>query len=212
VDSKRLARPLTVGAAVFVILLLLPVVLLALYYRVVPNIIEAPVHQLWQLSGYLFSSNTGAALRLLLSQPVTIVGRAEIDTGLRVWEVYAYPVPNLILLAGALHGGVIAMSVHRQRRRRVQVAAGLLLMAIGLSYVRVVACCTGPGWAIDVWLRGLALTPSPGSLIDWSAWYQRIEPLFLPAQAALVVGGVALITLAGRNSADKLRAETGGLE
>lgn len=197
-DDKRFARPLAVGVGAFAVILLIPVFLFALYYRVVPNIFEAPIHQLWQLSGSLFSSNAGAALRLVISQPLALVGYLETGTGLRVWEVYAYPIPTLVLLSSALFGGVIAARGRPPRLAQVQLAAGLACVALALSHVRVAACCTGPGWAVDVWLRGLALTPSPGSTIDWPVFYQRIEALLLPAQVMLALAGVALIAYAGR--------------
>jgi hypothetical protein len=195
---------MTVGIAAIAIFLPLPVVLFALYYRTVPNIFEMPVFQLWQLLGSLFSSNTEAAFRLLFSQPVAVIGYLEAGTGLRVWEVYAYPVPTLVLLAGVFYGSVVALRFRRQRPRQVRVAAGISLMAIGLYYVRVSACCTGPGWAVDVWLRGLALVPAPGGVVDWAAFYQRVESTLLSVQVILVLTGMALIAHAvwGRTKRD----------
>lgn len=201
--NKPVVGTLTVGLAAFAAILLLPVVLFALYFRVVPNIFEAPIQQLWQLFGSLLSSNAGAALRLLFSQPLAIAGYVETSTGLRVWEVYAYPIPTLVLLTSALFGGAIAARGGFTRPAQVQLAAGLACVVLGLNHVRMAACCTGPGWVVDVWLRGLALTPSPGSAIDWPVWYQRIEPLFLPVQLVLVAGGVVLMVLAGRSKAEQ---------
>lgn len=198
-DDKRFVRPLTAGAAAFVVLLLLPVVSFALYYRVFPNVFEAPVYQLWQLSGSLFSSNTGAALRLIFFQPLAIVGYVEAGTGLRVWEAYAYPIPTLALLAGALYGGFVVSRGKLARSAAVQLAVGFGFMALALSHVRVAACCTGPGWVVDVWLRGFALSPSPGGGIDWPILYQRVETLLLPSQAALAAAGVALLAYVSRS-------------
>jgi hypothetical protein len=204
VDSKQFLRFLGVGAIVFAALVLLPVFWFALYYRVVPNIFEAPIQQLWSLSSNLFSSNPGAALRLVIYQPLAVVGHLENNTGLRVWEVFVYPIPSLVLLAGALYGSVIALRSYREQNRLAQVITGVLLVALGVCYVRVAACCTGPGWAVDVWLRGLALTPSPGGFVDWPALYQRIEVLLLPAQVVLVAGGVVLMALARRNRTEQV--------
>jgi hypothetical protein len=203
VDRKQYLRFLGIGAIVFAALVLLPVLWFALYYRVVPNIFEAPIQQLWQLSSNLFSSNPGAALRLVVYQPLAVVGYIESGTGLRVWEVYAYPIPALVLLAGVTCACVIAARGDVRPIRLAWISTGVLLVTLAVSYVRVAACCTGPGWVIDVSLRALALIPSPGGQIDWPALYQRIEALLLPVQVVLVAAGVAIMTYAARRGSER---------
>lgn len=194
-------RAITAGLVLFASLLLLPVVLFSIVHAGFPNSLEAPVLPFASLFSSLHASNAAAAFRLLAAQPLMLVSHAEINTGLRVWEVYAYPFPTLVLLSSALYSGVIVVRGHLSRNARAQLVAGLGILVLALSYARVATCCTGPGWVVDIWLRGLALTPAPDSGLDWSAFYQRIESLLAPGQAVLVLTGLALLALAARNGA-----------
>ncbi len=178
--------------ALMLVLLAAPALGLMLLYGQWPNTWEMPAANAAPLFTGLLASNPAAALRLLFTLPLAVVAYVEAGSGLRVWEAHLYALPAAVLAATSIYAATIATA----GRHAPRALAGSLLVALALAYVRVAACCTAPGWALDIWLRGRALTPAAQPWLDWTALYTRLEAWFVPAQVLLVLSGLALLAYA----------------
>jgi hypothetical protein len=175
------------------------VILLVLLYFTPPNWLESPLARTLPIVPSLLGSNPLAALKLLAAQPLVVLAYVEAGTGLRVWEVHLHALSVLLLLGAAFYGARLWSRLTGAKFMGLFIG-GLVLCATALNTIRVAACCTAPAWALDVWLRGLALSPPAGG-IDWSTFYLRIEPYLLLLQLGVAGLGAFLLIATGRRSA-----------
>jgi hypothetical protein len=180
-------------------MLLAPVILLGLLYFTPPNWLESPLARTLPIVPSLLASNPLAALKLLAAQPLVVLAYVEAGTGLRVWEVHLHVLSMLLLLGAAFYDARVWPRLTGARTIALFIG-GLVLLAAAFNTIRVAACCTAPAWALDVWLRGLALSPAPGG-IDWSEFYLRVEALLFPIQVGIACLGLVLLVAAGRAQA-----------
>lgn len=180
-----------------------PIGFLAGFVGGMPNQLSAPFVDQWPLLKILWASNPGAAIHILLQQPLIAIAHSGPDGGAPTWKLFFYPIPLAIQLAVAIFVAVTLRSGGRSvtLRRLVSLLPGLAVLAFVTTYVQVATCCTGgPRWALDIWLFSLAYDPL-NTLIDWQQFYYRIEGMLSTAQVVLALLGTALLAgCIGRNS------------
>lgn len=198
-------------------LLLAPVVLLSGFVGGMPNQLVAPFVELGPLLKTLWASNPGAAMQVLMQQPLMVIVHGEPGSGAAVWRFFLYPMPLVVHLAVSVFAAVILCSSTRGAtlRRLIALLPGMAVLVFVTTYVQVAACCTGgPRWALDVWLFSLAYNPL-NTLIDWQQLYSRIEGALSIAQPVLALLGAALLATGVRRArdanadADPLRRKSG---
>lgn len=190
-------------ALVLLGLLVAPIGFLAGFVGGLPDRFSAPFVEQWPLLKILLASNPGAAIHILLQQPLMVVAHGGPDGGAPVWRLFFYPVPLAVLLAVSIFVSTILCYRARgaMHRRYVSLLPGLTVLVFVTTYVQVASCCTGgPRWALDVWLFSLAYNPL-STLIDWQQLYFRVEGALSIVQAVLALLGTALLAgHIGRNS------------
>lgn len=200
--------PASVRAAMFCAAVLFglsaaPIGFLAGFVGGMPNQLTAPFVDQWPLLNILWASNPGAAIRILLQQPLMVVAHSGPDGGLPAWRLFLYPVSLAVHMAVAVFAAAILCSGDRDAmfRRLVSLLPGMAVLAFVTTYVQVATCCTGgPRWALDIWLFSLAYDPL-NTLIDWQQFYHRIEGALPTVQVVLALLGTALLaSRIGRNS------------
>ncbi len=202
-DSHTLARAAMICALILFGLLIAPIGFLAGFVGGLPDRFSAPFAEQWPLLKILLASNPGAAIHILLQQPLMVVAHGGPDGGAPAWRLFFYPVPLAVLLAVSIL--VSAVLCYRARgathRRLVSLLPGMAVLAFVTTYVQVATCCTGgPRWALDIWLFSLAYDPL-NTLIDWQQFYQQVEGTLTIVQVVLALFGAALLARhAGRNS------------
>lgn len=202
-DSHTLARAAMICALILFGLLVAPIGFLAGFVGGLPDRFAVPFVEQWPLLKILLASNPGAAIHILLQQPLMVVAHGGPDGGAPVWRLFFYPVPLAVLLAVSVF--VSAVFCNRARgathRRLVSLLPGMVVLAFVTTYVQVATCCTGgPRWALDIWLFSLAYDPL-NTLMDWQQLYQRIEGALSIVQIVLALLGTALLASnVGRNS------------
>lgn len=188
-------------------LLVVPIGFLAGFTGGIPNQFTTPLMEQWPLLKVLWASNPGAAIQILMQQPLMVIAHSEPANGLQTWRLFLYPVPLAVYLAVSVLAAVILRSGARGAtlRRLVLLLPGMALLAFVATYVQIAACCTGgPRWALDIWLFSLAYNPL-STLIDWQQFYIWIEGIFSIVQAVLALLGVALL-VAGARRAEGVKA------
>lgn len=200
----RLARALVFGAVVLLGLSAAPIAMLAVFVGGAPDqITTAPLVEQWPLLKVLWASNPGAAIHIMLQQPLLVIAHSGPDGGVPAWRLFLYPVALAVQLAVSIFAAVTLISAGpgAAHRRLIPLLSGMAALAFVTSYVQVAVCCTGgPRWALDIWLFSLAYDPL-STLIDWQQLYLRIEGSLSIIQAALaLLGTVLLASHGGRTS------------
>ncbi len=184
-------------------LLIAPIGFLAGFIGGMPDQLTAPFVEQWPLLKILWASNPGAAIHILMQQPLMVIAHNGPDGGVPAWRLFFYPVPLAVQLAVAIFVAVILCSSGRGAmfRRLVPLLPGMAALVFVTTYVQVASCCTGgPRWALDIWLFSLAYDPL-STLIDWQQLYLRIEGSLLTIQVVLALLGTALFAgHIGKNS------------
>ena len=215
--TSALARAATLGVLILSGLLLAPVGLLSVFAGGMPNRLAAPFLEQWPLLPTLWASNPGAALQILMQQPLLVLAHSAPAGGTAAWRLFYYPAPVALQLAISILAVVILRADIRDamRRRLMALLPGVAVLVFVTTYVQLASCCTGgPRWALDVWLFALAYDPG-GTLIDWQALYSGIEGALSIVQIALALVGVALLvagtrsTWSGDTGADPLPGPSG---
>ena len=198
-------------------LLLSPIVFLFVFVGGMPDRFAAPFVNQWPLLTTLWASNPGAALQVLMQQPLLVIAHSDPAGGTAAWRLFYYPAPVALQLAISILAVVILRADIRDamRRRLMALLPGVAVLVFVTTYVQLASCCTGgPRWALDVWLFALAYDPG-GTLIDWQALYSGIEGALSIVQIALALVGVALLvagtrsTWSGDTGADPLPGPSG---
>lgn len=190
-------RTLAVAMLIFLGLLAVEAGLLAAAVGRLPNDVAAPFADQFAMLVTLWRSNPMAALPHLTQQAVLVIAHREPVTGQQIWGLYYYPLTLIVHLAVA---GVAArvLAAPMDRRRLALLASGGAALVIGVTYVRLAACCTvAPHWALDIALLARAYDPT-STWLDWQALYARLEPAFPYLQAGTLAAGIGLIVAAWR--------------
>jgi len=195
--QQSLLRTFMLGGILFPALLIIVNVLSALLLGGLPNGVQFQATTNLAFLQILWQSNPWETVKLVLvDKPLVVVERLDHGTGLQVWGMFYYAGAVLMYLLVsafiALHWRALRNSTTKQR---VLFAAGTATVLIGVTYMQHAACCTsGPGWALEAWLRTKAYTPNPGGL-NWVLVYQRMKPWLPALQTGLLVGGMAMLYL-----------------
>ncbi len=192
-------------AVVLLGLSVVPIGFLAGFVGGLPNQLAAPFVEQLLLLKTLWTSNPGAAMQVLLQQPLMVIAHSEPASGVAAWRLFLYPVPVAVHLTVSIFAAVILCSGARGAtlRRLVPLLPGMAVLVFVTTYVQVSSCCTGgPRWALDVWLFSLAYNPL-STLIDWQQLYSRIEGLMSIMQVVLVLLGVVLLAAGARRARDE---------
>lgn len=180
-----------------------PIAMLAVFVGGAPDRITTPFMEQWPLLKMLWASNPGAAIHIIVQQPLLVIAHTGPDGGVPAWRLFLYPVTLAVQLAVSIFAAVtlISGSSGAGLRRLVPLLPGMAALVFVTTYLQVAACCTGgPRWALDIWLFSLAYDPL-STLIDWQQLYLRIEGALSIIQAALaLLGTVLLADYSGRNS------------
>ncbi|MEK7207802.1 MAG: hypothetical protein AAB134_07985 [Pseudomonadota bacterium] len=200
--APALVRATMFCPAILFGLLVAPIGFLAAFVGGVPNQITTSFMEQWPLLKILWASNPGAAIQILIQQPLMVIAHSEPANGMLTWRLFFYPVPLAVYLAVSIFTAIILRSGARGAtlRRLVLLLPGMALLAFVATYVQIAACCTGgPRWALDIWLFSLAYNPL-STLIDWQQFYIRVEGIFSIVQAVLALLGVALLVTGARRA------------
>ncbi|OGI39803.1 MAG: hypothetical protein A2V91_03355 [Candidatus Muproteobacteria bacterium RBG_16_64_10] len=190
-------RTLVFAMLIFLGLLAVEAGLLAAAVGRLPNDVAAPLADQFAMLVTLWRSNPMAALPHLAQQAVIVIAHREPATGQQVWGLYYYPLTLIVHLAVA---GVAArmLAAPMGRRRLALLAAGGAALVIGVTYVRLAACCTVTSrWALDIALLAQAYDPT-STWLDWQALYAPLEPAFPYLQAGTLAAGIGLSVAAWR--------------
>lgn len=190
-------RTLAVAMLIFLGLLAVEAGLLAAAVGRLPNDVAAPLADQFAMLVTLWRSNPMAALPHLTQQAVLVIAHREPVTGQQIWGLYYYPLTLIVHLAVA---GVAArmLAAPMDRRRLTLLASGGAALVIGVTYVRLAACCTvASRWTLDIALLARAYDPASTGL-DWQALYVRLEPALPYLQAGTLAAGIGLIVAAWR--------------
>lgn len=215
--APTLTRAAMLGVLILFGLLVAPIGFLSGLVGGMPDRFAAPFVEQWPLLTTLWASNPGAAMQILMQQPLLVIAHSEPASGLPIWRLFFYPVPLATQLAVSVFAVVILCSGARTAtlRRLVALLPGMALLVFVTTYVQLASCCTGgPRWALDVWLFSAAYNPR-GTSIDWQALYSGIEGVLSIVQAALALFGMALLAAGTRRvsdsyaSASQLRGPSG---
>lgn len=191
----RVTRALMLCAVVLLGLSTVPIALLTLFFGGAPDQITAPFVEQWPLIKVLWASNPGAAIHIMLQQPLLVMAHSGPDGGVPVWRLFLYPVALAVQLTVSMFAAVTLISggPSATPRRLVPLLPGMVALVFVTTYVQVAACCTGgPRWALDIWLFSLAYDPL-STMIDWQQLYFRIEGALPIIQAALALLGTVLL-------------------
>lgn len=183
-------------------LVVAPAGFLAGFIGGIPNQFTMLFMEQWLLLNILWASNPGAAIPVLMQQPLMVVAHSEPSSGLATWRLFFYPVPLAVQLAVSIFASVILCSgAHGTALRRlVLLLPGMVALVFVTTHVQLATCCTGgPRWALDIWLFSLAYDPL-STLIDWHQLYLHVEGVFPVVQAALALLGVALLVVGARRA------------
>ena len=192
-----LLRTLMLGGILFLAILITVSMLFALLLGGLPNGVEFQATTNLAFLQILWQGNPWETVKLVLvDKPLVVVEHLDHGTGLQVWGMFYYSGAVLMYLLvsafTALHWRGLRNSTTKQR---VLFAAGTAFVLIGITYFQHAACCTsGPGWALETWLRAKAYTPNPGGM-NWVLVYQRMQPWLPAMQTGMLVGGMAMLYL-----------------
>lgn len=198
VESSRHAgsrRTFALALAVFFGLLAVETGLLAVAVSRLPNDVSAPTADHLAMLVTLWRSNPTAALPHLVQQAALVIAHREPVTGQQVWGIYYY-LPALIVHLAVAWVSARILAARANRRCLALLASGGAALVLGVTYVRLAACCTvAPRWAFDIVLLARAYDPSSAA-IDWQTVYARLEPAFPYLQSGTVIAGITLIAAA----------------
>ena len=95
-----------------------------------------------------------------------------------------------------LRGGYSSIAIalmNSSAKQRVLFTAGVVTVLIGVTCLRLAACCTSnPGWVLDTWLLAKAYTPNLGA-VNWVLVYESTKPWLPMLQTGVLVGGMAML-------------------
>jgi hypothetical protein len=193
--QNPLLRTFLIGGIVFPALLLVVTGLFALLLGSMPNGVQFQATSDPAFLQILWQDNPWETVRLVLvDNPLVIVQHLQQGTGLQVWGMFYYAGAMLVYLLvsafTALHWRRLINSTAKQR---MLFGAGTVAVLIGVTYLRLAACCTsGPSWILDTWFLANIYTPSPAAS-NWMLVYQYIQPWLPLIQTGVLVGGMAML-------------------
>lgn len=196
-------RLILAAAIILLGLLIVPVGFLAGFIGGMPNRLAAPLVEQWPLFKILWASNPGAAVHVLVQQPLMVIAHSGSAGGTPAWQLFLYPVSLAVQLAVAIFAAAILCSGSRGAMFRglVPLLPGMATLVFVTTYAQVAFCCTGgPRWVLDIGLFSLASDPL-STWIDWRQLYLRIGGAVPIIQAVLALLGAALLAVSsGKNS------------
>ena len=139
-----------------------PITMLAVFVGGASDQITTPFMEQWPLLKMLWASNPGAAIHIILQQPLLVIAHSGPDGGVPAWRLFLYPVTLAVQLAVSIFAAVTLISGNpgATLRRLVPLLPGMAALVFVTAYVQVAVCCTGgPRWALDIWLFSLAYDP-----------------------------------------------------
>jgi hypothetical protein len=183
------------GGVVFLALLTLAVVLFVVLLGGLPSGSQLQASSNLPLLQVLWEDNPWETVKLALSEvPMVVIEEVHQETGLQVWGMFYYAGTALVyLLVSAFTAWHWRDLLDSPATQRILFMAGVVSLLIGVSYLRLAACCTSnPSWVLDTFLLAKVYTPNVGT-VNWVQIYERIEPWMTILQTATVVGGMAML-------------------
>ena len=193
--QNSLLRTFLIGGIVFLALLAVVNILFALLLGGLPNGVQLQATSNLAFLQILWQDNHWETVKLvLIDKPLVVIEQLHHGTGLQVWGMFYYAGTVLVYLLvsafTALHWSALMNSSAKQR---VLFTAGVVTVLIGVTCLRLAACCTSsPGWVLDTWLLAKVYTPNLGA-VNWMLVYESIKPWLPMLQTGVIVGGVAML-------------------
>lgn len=193
--QNSLLRTFLIGGIVFLALLAVVNVLFALLLGGLPNGVQFQATSNLAFLQILWQDNPWETVELvLIDKPLVVIEQLHHGTGLQVWGMFYYAGTVLVYLLvsafTALHWSALMNSSAKQR---VLFTAGVVTVLIGVTCLRLAACCTSsPGWVLDTWLLAKVYTPNLGA-VNWMLVYAFTKPWLPMLQTGVLVGGMAML-------------------
>ena len=183
------------AGGVFLALLTLAIILFVVLLGGLPSGAQLQAGSNLALLQVLWEDNPWETVKLALSEvPLLVIEEVHQETGLQVWGMFYYAGTALVyLLVSAFTAWHWRALLDSPVTQRILFMAGVVTLLIGVSYLRLAACCTSnPSWVLDTFLLAKVYTPNVGT-VNWVQIYERIEPWMTILQTATVVGGMAML-------------------
>ena len=193
--QNSLLRTFLIGGIVFLALLAVVNILFALLLGGLPNGVQLQATSNLAFLQILWQDNHWETVKLvLIDKPLVVIEQLHHGTGLQVWGMFYYAGTVLVYLLvsafTALHWSTLMNSSAKQR---VLFTAGVVTVLIGVTCLRLAACCTSsPGWVLDTWLLAKVYTPNLGA-VNWVLVYESTKPWLPMLQTGVLVGGMAML-------------------
>lgn len=134
----------------------------------------------------LLKTNPWSGFLELVSQPVFIIGHAQVSTDGYLTALYYYPISSLLHLGLAR---LVASHFLKDRARLVRplFITGSVLLLVAINYVWLAGCCGAvPGWTLDTLLLNYALS-TQGYPVTGMELYETIYGWMQPLQFIIIV-------------------------
>jgi len=193
--QNSVLRTFLIAGIVFLALLAVVNILFALLLGGLPNGVQLQATSNLAFLQILWQDNPWETVKLvLIDKPLVVIEQLHHETGLQVWGMFYYVGTVLVYLLvsafTALHWSALMNSSAKQR---VLFTAGVVTVLIGVTCLRLAACCTSsPGWVLDTWLLAKAYTPNLGE-VNWMLVYESTKPWLPILQTGVLVGGMAML-------------------
>ena len=193
--QNSVLRTFLIAGIVFLALLAVVNILFALLLGGLPNGVQLQATSNLAFLQVLWQDNPWETVKLvLIDKPLVVIEQLHHETGLQVWGMFYYVGTVLVYLLvsafTALHWSALMNSSAKQR---VLFTAGVVTVLIGVTCLRLAACCTSsPGWVLDAWLLTKVYTPNLGA-VNWILVYESTKPWLPMLQTGVLVGGMAML-------------------
>ncbi|NNG14378.1 MAG: hypothetical protein HKM22_04390 [Gammaproteobacteria bacterium] len=121
-----------------------------------------------------------------MSQPIFIIGHAQLSTDGYLTALYYYPISSL------LHLGLAWLIASRFMKYRSQLIrpmfiSGSVLLLVSINYVWLAGCCgAAPGWTLDTMFLNYALS-TQGYPVTGMELYEVVYGWSRPIQASFMI-------------------------
>ena len=189
-------------SALFIMIILIESSIISAVVGSIPNNIDLVFLQNIEMFTGLFNVNPAVAIKLILiNQPLLVIEKIDVSTGLQLWGLYVMPVS---LMLSALCLFLILLPVERLTRHQwYWVVSSSVCLLISIIYLRVQACCTAnPAWLVDVILLSRVFNPEFNNIF-WQQAYLMTSPWLSPLQSVLASASLMGLYFSSRKAFKK---------
>lgn len=189
-------------SALFIMIILIESSIISAVVGSIPNNIDLVFLQNIEMFTGLFNVNPAVAIKLILiNQPLLVIEKIDVSTGLQLWGLYVMPVS---LMLSALCLFLILLPVERLTRHQwYWIVSSSVCLLISIIYLRVQACCTAnPAWLVDVILLSRVFNPEFNNIF-WQQAYLMTSPWLSPLQSVLASASLMGLYFSSRKAFKK---------